>query len=52
MKASPSDPDMLPEYDFTGAVRGHYAGHFAQGYTVRVEKTNGSMEETHFTRLP
>ncbi len=35
---------MLPEYDFTGAVRGHSAGRFAQGYTVRVEKTDGSPE--------
>ncbi len=50
-KTSPSDPDMLPEYDFTGALRSHYAGRFAQGYTVRVEKTDGSTEETRFTRL-
>ncbi len=50
-KPSPSDPDMLPEYDFTGAVRGQYAGRFALGYTVRVEKTDGSTEETRFTRL-
>lgn len=50
-KTSPSALDMLPEYDFAGAVRGHYAGHFAQGYTVRVEKTDGSTEETLFTHL-
>jgi len=28
---SPSDPDMLPEYDFAGGERGKYADRFAQG---------------------
>ena len=44
-------PEMLPEYDFTGAARGKYAGRFANGYTVRVEKGDGTMEETRYTRL-
>ena len=25
------DPDLLPEYDFTGGERGKYAARFAQG---------------------
>lgn len=29
-----NDPDMLPEYDFTGGVRGKYAGWFKEGTNV------------------
>jgi hypothetical protein len=28
---SNNDPEMLDEYDFSGGVRGKYAGRFAQG---------------------
>ena len=31
-----SDPEMLEEYDFSGGVRGKYAGRFAQGANVIV----------------
>lgn len=31
-----SSPDMLPEYDFTGAVRGKYAKQFKKGSNVVV----------------
>lgn len=31
-----SDPEMLEEYDFSGGVRGKYAGRFAQGASVVV----------------
>ncbi|MBX3280474.1 MAG: hypothetical protein KF868_20950 [Acidobacteria bacterium] len=30
------DADMLPEYDFTGGVRGKYADRFAKGCNVVV----------------
>ena len=30
------DPEMLDEYDFSGGVRGKYAGRFAQGANVVV----------------
>ena len=31
-----SDPDMLPEYDFSGGQRGKYAQRFARGSNVVV----------------
>jgi hypothetical protein len=31
-----SDPDMLPEYDFSGGVRGKYVDRFAKGCNVVV----------------
>lgn len=33
---SENDPEMLDEYDFSGGVRGKYAGRFAQGANVVV----------------
>lgn len=30
------DEEMLPEYDFSGGVRGKYAGHYASGSNVVV----------------
>lgn len=30
------DPEMLEEYDFSGGVRGKYAGRFGRGCTVVV----------------
>jgi len=29
-----NDPDMLEEYDFTGGVRGKYAGEYSEGTNV------------------
>lgn len=31
-----NDPDMLPEYDFSGGVRGKYAKRYAEGTNVVV----------------
>jgi len=36
MKRMKNDPDMLEEYDFTGAVRGKYAKRYAEGTNVIV----------------
>jgi hypothetical protein len=33
---SERDPEMLDEYDFSGGVRGKYAGRFAKGSNVVV----------------
>ena len=33
-KPDNSDPDMLPEYDFSDGVRGKYAKRYAQGTNV------------------
>lgn len=50
--ALPDDPDMLAHYNFSQAVRGKYAGRFTEGYTIRVEKADGSIEETRWVHLP
>jgi hypothetical protein len=41
------DADMLPEYDFSGGVRGKYAQALReQGYTIRVYEADGTYTET------
>lgn len=41
--------EMLPEYDFSGGVRGKHVRQYRRGHTVRVEKKNGTVEIRHFT---
>jgi len=43
-----SDDEMLPEYDFSGGVRGKYFRAYRQGYTVTVHKDDGKVEVRHF----
>lgn len=53
MKKPTHDPDqaeaeeMLPEYDFSGGVRGKHASALQQGYTVRVHRLDGSTTVQH-----
>jgi len=45
IKAKPpkiQDDDMLPEYDFTGAVRGKHYMPLHKGYSVTIHKEDGS----------
>jgi hypothetical protein len=42
-------PDMLPEYDFRGGVRGKHAGAYRQGHTVEVHRADGTVQTTYFT---
>jgi len=43
------NPDeMLPEYDFSGGVRGKYYSAYRQGYTVTIHKNDGTVEERRF----
>jgi hypothetical protein len=54
MKNQPNpntEPDMLPEYDFSGkkGVRGKYYQAYRQGHTVRVIQENGSATSQYFT---
>ena len=37
-----ADPEMRPEYDLTGAVRGKYAGRFTDATKVEVVESDGS----------
>ncbi len=54
MKNQPNpniEPDMLPEYDFSGkeGVRGKYYQAYRQGHTVRVIQEDGSATTQYFT---
>lgn len=39
------DDEMLPEYDFTNAVRGKHAADYRQGYKVIIHRMDGTVEE-------
>jgi hypothetical protein len=43
----PQDDDMLPEYDLTGikGARGKYAKSLKKGYSIRVLKADGTVDE-------
>ncbi|HRI55489.1 MAG TPA: hypothetical protein PK170_00165 [Anaerolineae bacterium] len=36
------DDDMLPEYDFTGGVRGKHYKTLREGYTVKISQADGT----------
>lgn len=48
---SKTDPDMLPEYDFSGkkGVRGKYYDAYQQGHAVRVRQEDGTVVTQYFT---
>jgi hypothetical protein len=49
IKASKSrDDDMLPEYDFSGAVRGKAYLPLHKGYSVTIHKEDGSTVVEHY----
>src|SRR5919205_3203508 len=43
------DDDRLPEYDFTGGVRGKHYQAYRTGHTVTINQTDGMMIEQRFT---
>ncbi len=45
----PDDNEMKAEYDFSKGVRGKHYRAYRSGHTVRITKTDGSIEEHHFT---
>lgn len=47
-KMSTTDNDMLPEYDFSGGVRGKHYKAMRRGYTVKIQKSNGTTVVQHF----
>ena len=52
MKMSESDDrcdEMRDEYDFSTGVQGKHYRAYREGHAVRVTKTNGTVEERHFT---
>lgn len=47
-KQSDEIDDMLPEYDFSGGVRGTHARAYQHGYKIVVHKADGTTEERDF----
>ena len=49
--AAPDD-DMRPEYDFSGrtGVRGKYYQKLRQGYTIKIQREDGTTVVQHITR--
>ena len=47
-----ADDDMQPEYDFSGrtGVRGKYYQRLRQGYTIKVQREDGTTLVQHVTR--
>jgi hypothetical protein len=41
--------EMLPEYDFSGGVRGKHYKAYRNGHTVTVNKADGSEQIQYFT---
>jgi hypothetical protein len=41
--------EMLPEYDFSGGVRGKHYRAFQHGYKVIIHKIDGTTEERDYT---
>jgi hypothetical protein len=50
-KTENTSNEMLPEYDFSGrkGVRRKYYDGYRHGHTVRVHKSNGTVEVKYFT---
>ena len=41
--------ELLPEYDFSGGVRGTHAQEYQRGHAVKINKTDGTTVVQHFT---
>ncbi len=44
-----SENEMQPEYDFSLGVRGKHFQDYRAGHVVRITKSDGSIQESHFT---
>jgi len=44
-----TDNDMLPEYHFTGGVRGKHYQAYRRGHTVTIHQTDDTTVVQHFT---
>jgi len=42
------DRDMLPEYDFSGGVRGKHYKAYRRGHTVKIHKADGTVSIHYF----
>lgn len=48
-KSDSEDNEILPEYDFTGGLRGKHYQAYRHGHTVTVHQENGTEIVQHFT---
>jgi len=48
-KQADETDDMLPEYDFSGGVRGKHYRAYQRGYKIIVHKGDGTTEERDYT---
>ena len=48
----PVDDDMLSEYDFTGGIRGKQYKAYRADHTVKIHRSDGTMEQQHVTAEP
>lgn len=47
---NPSEPnEILPEYDFSGGVRGKHYQAYRRGHSVSVHQSDGTVEVQHFS---
>lgn len=47
--AKAKSDEMLPEYDFSGGVRGKHYKAYRSGHSVTIHKKDGTTEVQHFT---
>ena len=43
------DSDMLPEYDFSGGVRGKHYQAYREGHTVKIYESDSTVTVQYFT---
>jgi hypothetical protein len=46
---NPENDELLPEYDFSGGVRGKHHVAYREGHTVEVHKADGTIDVRYFT---
>lgn len=46
---SEEDNDLLPEYDFSGGVRGKHYRAYRAGHNVKIYQEDGTVTVQHFT---
>lgn len=48
-KHNENDPDIRPEYDFAGGIRGKHHKAYRKGHTVKVHGDDGTVSVRHYT---
>ena len=48
-KEDTNSEKAMPEYDFTGGIRGKHSKAYSKGHTVRVCRDDGTVSVQHYT---